>query len=192
MSIFWLAIIVMSMAIVIVLSVILVWYMIKRPDPEKADHAPPSGARVPVTLMYGEGVPERVRELFRQATRWWNAVLPGLFAREGEVGAGDPVPVVAAGRRKEDEVIDDVRWMELAWSRRADGVLLSVSVRINVPRVSPLSDAQIYRAAAHELGHVLGLAHDDVNENSVMHPTATGSVFGLGDGHRRALWGMHG
>ncbi len=108
--------------------------------------------------------------------------MPGLFAPRGRVGEGDVVPVMAAGERAGDAGVDFEGLMATRTTRMADGRLLGTAVRVDMRKAAAVASNVLRRAAAHELGHVLGLAHDEALRRSVMHPVAI-------DGEYRATAG---
>jgi hypothetical protein len=149
-------------------------------------------SRIPITLVYEAEVDAGpVRGAFEFAAAWWNGVRPGLFAPRGGVGTGDVVPVMSAGDRASDAELDFKGLMATRTTRMADGRLLGVAVRVNMRQALDQSTAVLRRAAAHELGHVLGLAHDDLR-SSVMFRAAADGEYGVTDGDVERLGEVYG
>jgi hypothetical protein len=132
--------------------------------------------RAPVLLIVDETLSLQVQTAVAQAAAFWNSTtrLPCLFTHDvmDIEGGGSIVPVMPytghESRRRRNKVL---AYADLALKTQ-EGSLLGASIKIN----TALIDATVFElstltyAIAHEMGHVLGLAHDDA-VGSVMWPT---------------------
>jgi len=113
----------------------------------------------------------RIDRAFRKAISFWNTAVPDLWTPLGDIGKGTIIPVMPSHRLS--------NWSELttpqafAYTRLTlnEGHIWSAAIYIDISRLSSVSDLQLWRAIAHEMGHVSGLAHDTLRE-SVMYEKA--------------------
>jgi len=115
-----------------------------------------------------------------EACKWWNARSKlTLFVYQGEspseeftqsLFAGAPGMTVVTAREGGDA--RDAH-THLQFNRK--GEIIAAPIRLDLDTPAGLRA----RVIAHELGHVLGFAHDPEITNSVMHPTALPGVFNL-------------
>lgn len=135
-------------------------------------------ARLPITVGAPLAPPDDARALVDEIQIWNDALGIEAF----RLVDGPPDLVVSFGQAPEVGTIETKRRAATAhWFAAGSGLV--ASARIRVFNVSGPHDMRI--ALAHELGHVLGLAHDDY-VGSVMHPEA---VYGTSmlSGHDRRL-----
>jgi len=143
--------------------------------------------RLPFTLIVEETLDGRrpqIREALRWAVSWWNKALDfEVFVPIGSVGLGDTIPVMTMDR--------EGRALALTRHTTNDaGEILSAAVYVDLDLSAKVNRTELRRGLAHELGHLLGLAHDDVTD-SVMYSKATGSEPILTEADRALLITMY-
>lgn len=152
----------------------------------------------PFTLVVGREFFEhtslteaRLRQALSTAIDFWNEVLP-LFVRIGEWSTtGEVVPVLPSWKLVswDDRVSDRaVGYTRLALK---GGRIWSAAVYCKENILVELTDTELWRVLAHELGHVLGLAHDE-DSQSIMSTPALDAVPVLSDKDRALLLETYG
>lgn len=112
----------------------------------------------------------RVQAAVCSAVAFWEAALPGVILPLGEMGDGDNevVPIMPMLKLEDERVLAGRPFGYTRLTIR-ERELWSAAIYLDTARIADLTDLQLWRAIAHELGHVLGLAHDYARE-SVMWP----------------------
>jgi len=97
-----------------------------------------------------------------------------LFVPLGDVGEGYTIAILPYLEKEDDAAI-----MSTKVTTDKDGILKEVVIYVDDSKIAEeTSELVLIRAAAHELGHCLGLDHD-VFPVSVMFPRARGGDFAL-------------
>jgi hypothetical protein len=133
---------------------------------------------VPITLLIDSGdfhqdeVPKLI-DAVKSAARFWNEQTGiKLFASPAEVGTGATIPVMRHDPLTMDPHENAVAYASLAVN--LNGTLTRAAVYMvnweNLPSI------ELARAMKHELGHCLGLAHDE-NDLSVMYGQNSRSIY---------------
>jgi hypothetical protein len=97
---------------------------------------------------------------FRQALRFWNTVLTANFHEEADLGACS-VRIINGGP-------DILNHAIVARAQITEWANFQGKIAVNPGSAKEMSGAEIYAAAVHELGHMLGLKHN-ANIHSVMY-----------------------
>lgn len=152
----------------------------------------PPGA-FPLTIWTPEETPEKVRNAFGKAAKILGDAAGRLLfmpLQDMPTGysAGRPFRGHAelsahpsAGEMQRDHGVTDIDY------DRRDGYIISCCV--SVP--APVADEDYYPIMLHELGHVLGLDHDEQRE-SIMFPSLQGRPQALTEGDRKLLRKLYG
>lgn len=116
----------------------------------------------------------QLEQSLKAAACFWNSACSRLFSSPGELLAdGHTIPVMQAPSWELDRHPDAVAYTHL--SLDSDGALTGAAVYI-MPRWKDRPEV-LHRALAHELGHCLGLEHDEENGGSVMYHKAIDAPF---------------
>jgi len=151
--------------------------------------------RIPIMITVDHLVSVHVRRAIDGAIVFWNTGLGyRAFTRE-VIEEGSVVPVMGfegdeSARRKR---------VALAYVRitvNEDNVLVSASIRLNTHKIDAdgIDFTKLRNAMAHEMGHLLGLAHDG-HPPSVMYPKALSNkpvITGLDKRWLKTSYGMEG
>lgn len=149
-----------------------------------------------VVLYTEPPAPEYLGHAVSAAVSFWRDVHPGLFAPYGELVEGGKVitimPLSSLEGDKAELCSNRFGYTRLTLK---DGALWGASVYIDTKRMEFTPWRVLFRAIAHELGHCLGLAHDEDggDEDSVMEPVAAADshpVVTVGD--RATLLALYG
>lgn len=124
----------------------------------------------PFTFIVDESfITPRVAAALSEAIAFWNQSIPGLFVPLGEVGEGVIVPVSPCWKLARWEASGSCCTFGYTRLTTRDAKIWSAAIYIDQSDIDELTNLELWRAMAHELGHVLGLAHDE-SKLSVMHP----------------------
>lgn len=140
----------------------------------------PEGSVPFMVLLDTDIVPtERLNDALDWALTFWrDQVSPELFAAPGEVPEGG----------KTIPIMDSEKWSDWPTQERCTkrfgytnliqlkDELWSAAVYIDTTMIQEMADRDLRRGIAHELGHVLGLAHDDMEESIMYHSVSTGAT----------------
>lgn len=151
---------------------------------------------VPITLVVDEDdfPPEEVARLLgavRKAARFWNEQTGvTLFCPPEEVGTGAVVPVMRHNplTMDEKEREDAVAYASLTVNRMTGSLSRAV---VYMREWENLHSTTLARAMKHELGHCLGLAHDDI-EFSVMYGKVSQRVYCVSPADKAFLQEVYG
>jgi hypothetical protein len=110
------------------------------------------GVKIDINSPWADG--------FRQALRFWNTVLTANFQEEADLGACS-VRIVDGG----PDILNDAIVARAQITERAN---FQGKIAVNPGSAKEMTRAEIYAAAVHELGHMLGLKHN-ANIHSVMY-----------------------
>lgn len=121
--------------------------------------------QIPFLLTFSDEFSEveldRLKKAFAWATEYWNENTSlSLFA--DVIAAKSLVPVMP-------EEMEGQKLARVNFIKGSNGEIVSVSIKVDPHKLGQISQEKLHRAAAHELGHLLGLAHDDV-KLSIMWP----------------------
>jgi hypothetical protein len=97
---------------------------------------------------------------FRRAIRFWNTVLTANFHEEIDLGACS-VRIIDGGPGVFSGAL-------AARSQFSDRANFQGKIAVSPPAAKEMSSAEIYATAVHELGHMLGLKHNE-SSHSVMY-----------------------
>jgi len=145
---------------------------------------------VPLTLVIDESFLEdesaKLLSAIKAAARFWNREVGiKLFAPPGDVGTGSVIPVMPQPITEEDHE-NAVAYASLTCKRGAlPAAVVYMSNWENLPSLS------LDRAMKHELGHCLGLAHDE-NTYSVMYGSLTSRVYCVSNADKEFLKEVYG
>ena len=147
---------------------------------------------VPITLLLNDDfLPDEIPKLqdaVKSAARFWNQQTGvKLFAGPGEVGAGVVIPVMRYNPLTMDDHESAVAYVELAIGIR--GALVNATVYM--VNWENLPSTVLARAMKHELGHCLGLAHDEI-EFSVMYGKTSSHVYCVSPADKAFLQEVYG
>lgn len=125
--------------------------------------------QMPVHLRVHRGAEFSAYELVGEGVTWWEDVLPGAFEFWGwdDVGTSTPNDVVV---KFNDVVVGDLAVLGLTSYEIDDKCeMRDTHIDINFVHAAPDTDHTNRNVMIHEMGHVLGLAHDK-DKASVMYP----------------------
>jgi len=139
---------------------------------------------IPITFVIDEeglvSTLPRVQFGLRQAIAFWNYGLGfDVFMRLGDIGEGAAVPII--GLEKTSQALASAR---LTVGR--DGAIKDAFVEIDEGKLYSLKDTEMVRVLCHELGHVLGLDHDE-SSSSVMYGRASIAGYRITDKDKELL-----
>ena len=145
---------------------------------------------VPITVIVSEDfLPEETAKLLdavKRAIRFWNGETGVmLFADPTDVGRGAVIPVM----RHDPLTMDNDAVAYAAIGVGIDGSLKNAAIYMN--NWENLSAPVIIRAVKHELGHCLGLEHDDI-EFSVMYGKASSRIYCVSPADKEFLRNVYG
>jgi hypothetical protein len=110
------------------------------------------GVKIDANQLWADG--------FRRALNFWNTVLDANFHEDGDLGSC-AVRIISAGPDILDKVI-------VARSQITERDNFRSMIAVNPGAAKALTRAEMYGAAVHELGHMLGLKHN-ASSRSVMY-----------------------
>ena len=191
---------VIIVAVASVLAVIgIVYGLMSRKDRGKLEVAVINPANLPFNLFlddyFLEEYPQLV-EAFQHAILFINdTVGHTLFAPLGQLTTGDVIPVMPY----DPDECDEASCHEGAFAFTSFDAGKAEAVYVNVDHIDSKDEVELKFGCAHELGHVLGLDHDDFT-NSFMYrkilsrePEMTVKdrlflrlAYGIDDAHRTA------
>lgn len=124
-------------------------------------------SRIPISLVFDyEGfryIITRMKFVYAEALRFYNREVGAIvFNMIDDIGRGGLVTIKAGE-------IDALGRTDLTFD--SDGKIKTAFITMDPTRISGLSDDVLIGVAAHELGHVLGLDHDE-DGGSVMYHKA--------------------
>jgi len=124
----------------------------------------PSADRWPASMVFADDTPLAVIDSFQEAGVWWNRRLKKrAFVDVGDLGPGLVVSIETA----EDGDFD----MRFVFENEGEFARVLVNHRVIL-----IHGTNLLRRSAHELGHALGLGHDE-DRFSVMYPRAVDGHF---------------
>lgn len=156
----------------IAVGVVIVYMVVSRKDRTELDQVVIDPNNAPFSIFLEDELKEvfgpSFLEAVEEAIYFINDSVGGeLFSKLGTFGAGDIVPLMAY-----DQTLCEAGYCNehaYAFTRIADGKAEAIYVDTTSDTFDPV---QMAKALAHELGHVLGLSHDDFVE-SFMYPKLT-------------------
>jgi hypothetical protein len=154
----------------------------------------------PITLLidpsFAQEDMERIQDVMSQASYLWNETTGlKLFGKPGElVPGGHTVPImpesasVTSGDPAGGEHKGALAFVRLFLSK--EGAISSSAIYL-CDKWHDSSRVRLLRAFGHELGHVLGLAHDDY-ESSIMFPVVVARQFRVSERDKTFLQVIYG
>lgn len=138
----------------------------------------------PITLVIDEeglaSTLPRLRFGINQAISFWNDGLGfTVFMKLGDISEGAVVPVI--GLEKTGQALASARL-----TVGKDGAIKAAFVEIDEGKLYSLKDTEMVRVLCHELGHVLGLDHDE-SPSSVMYGRASIASYRITDKDKELL-----
>ena len=132
---------------------------------------------VPLTIVVGEEFlseeQSRLTDAVKAAARFWNEQTKiKLFAPQGDVGDGGVIPIM---RQPLSDIMADKHKDAVAYAELAINKSIK-SAAVYMVNWENLPTTVLARAMKHELGHCLGLMHDEI-EYSVMYGKTSKHVY---------------
>lgn len=130
---------------------------------------------VPFMIIIDEDLSNKsIIKACNTAIEFWNKNLGfEILKRINEIGHGETIPLMPMNSlcnlKQENNSLGYTRLM------LRDGFIWSASIYLNKTKFDKLSNIQLWRVIAHEIGHVIGLEHDSV-KNSIMYPSVINSI----------------
>lgn len=146
------------------------WKILSRKDRGILEQFTPSPSYVPIVLFLDESLLEEVPHLgdaLWQAVRFMNESVGGtLFLNPGEfkVPSGEVIPILAWEEPEYKTCHENA-----AAFTRIDPTGKPESIFVLLKNIVDMSEEQLVFAMAHELGHVVGLDHDDFTNSFMFH-----------------------
>lgn len=128
------------------------------------------------TLVLGDDAYADLATACDEALGFWNKAVPGLWAAAAETTQGKQGPIIAVMPVEKSPHIPPSTVGHARITTSREGVIISAGIYINMDLAKHLSPLQLRRTVAHEMGHVMGLEHDEVS-GSVMNKTALKGKF---------------
>lgn len=146
---------------------------------------------IPISLVIDSSLIDRRPEVVQATTRairWWNtASAMKLFRPVGEVGHKGHWCLILPFSPNTEWIEDSVQSIAYASLLMSDdGTIAQAIIYVNEELIQELGADCLFRAMAHEMGHLVGLDHDN-DPKSVMYHTRQEGAFCLLEQDRERL-----
>ncbi len=140
------------------------------PDSGTLPDLPPwaNGSKPFMLIIAGDITTAELVRACERAMQFWGEHVPGMWLNYGNAGLGATVSLMSCDTLH-PPLRDRCGGFGHTQFTIQENHILSAAIYVDATLIGKMTELQLWRAIAHELGHVVGLAHDDLRRSVMYH-----------------------